>query len=86
MSDEQLNKLMDRARRERAPRVDVTDRVMAQVRLHPRERQRSLRPLMWVAAAAAAAAAIAAPVGLDLWELLSDPLLGLASEAVWWLL
>lgn len=86
MSEEQLNRLMASARRERAPRVDVADSVMARVRLIPREQQVSVWPLVWVATAAAAAAVVAAPVGLDLWGLLTDPLLGLAGEAVWWLL
>ena len=86
MSEDQLNKLMATARRERAPRVDVTDRVMARVRFNPREEQPSLRPLIWVAAGAAAVAIPAGAIGIDLWGLLTDPLLGLASEAIWWLL
>lgn len=86
MSEEQLSKLMASARRERAPRVDVTDRVMARVHFNPREEHASLRPLMWVAAAAVAVAIPAGAIGVDLWELLTDPLLGLASEAIWWLL
>jgi hypothetical protein len=86
MSEEQLKKLMASARRERAPRVDVTDRVMARVRFDRREDQVSLRPLIWVAAGAAAVAIPAGAIGLDLWGLLTDPLLGLASEAIWWML
>lgn len=86
MSEEQLNKLMASARQERAPDVDVTDRVMASVRLISDRREESLRPLMWLAAAALALAIPAVVVGFDLWTVLTDPLLGLASEAVWWLL
>ncbi|MFW5868969.1 MAG: hypothetical protein ACOCX2_14185 [Armatimonadota bacterium] len=86
MSKEQLRQLIASAREERAPQVDVTDRVMVAVRFRRREQPASLRPLVWVAAGAAAAAAIAAPVGLDLWELMTDPMLGLAGEIVWWLL
>ncbi|MFP4250926.1 MAG: hypothetical protein ACLFU7_14795 [Armatimonadota bacterium] len=86
MSEEPLRQLIASAREERAPRVDVTDRVMAAVRFRRREQPASLRPLGWVAAAAAAAAGGVAPVGLDLWELMTDPLLGLAGEIVWWLL
>jgi hypothetical protein len=58
---------------------------MARVRVDQRD-EPSLRPLMWVAAAAAAVAVPAGAIGVDLWGLLTDPLLGLASEAVWWLL
>ena len=86
MSEEQLQKLMARARRERVPRVDVTDRVMAALRFRPREQPTPIGPLVCVAAGAAAVALIAAPIGLELWELLSDPLLGLLSEAIWWVL
>ncbi len=85
MSEDQLRKLIASARREHAPRVDVTGRVMARVHA-PRREEASLRPLMWVAAAAAAVAVPAGAIGVELWELLTDPLLGLASEAVWWLL
>jgi hypothetical protein len=85
MSKRQLDELMASARSERAPRVDVTERVMARVRVDQRD-EPSLRPLMWVAAAAAAVAVPAGAIGVDLWGLLTDPLLGLASEAVWWLL
>jgi len=64
----------------------VTDRVMARVHFNPRAEPASLRPLMWVAAGAAAVAIPAGAIGLDLWGLLTDPMLGLASEAIWWLL
>jgi len=85
MSEEQLRKLMANARRECAPRVDVTDRVMAAVQLRRRE-EPPIWPLAWVAVGAAALALISVPVGLELWALLSDPLMGLANEVVWWLL
>ena len=86
MSEEQLRQLIASAKKEHAPRVDVTDSVMAAVRFRSREQRASSWPLVWVAAGAAAAAAIVAPMGLDIWELMTDPLLGLASEAIWWLL
>lgn len=86
MSEEQLRRLLASARRECAPRVDVAERVMGAIRGDARAEPAPLGPLAWLAAGAAAIALLAVPMGLELWELLSDPLIGLVSDVVWWLL
>jgi len=86
MSDEKLGRLMARARQERPPRTDVARAVIATVRAHEREQPVTLAPLAWVALAAAALAVPAGLAALGAWELISDPLLGLAGGLVWWAL
>ena len=86
MSEEQLRRLMARARQERPPRTDVTAPVMAAVHAAGRAQAATLAPLAWVAVASAAVAVPAALAAAGAWELLSDPLLGLAGHLVWWVL
>jgi len=86
MSEDKLRALMARARLEAPPPVDVSAAVLATMRAHERERQGSLAPLAWVALASLVAAIPAALALTTTWELLTDPLLGLAGSLPWWAL
>ncbi len=86
MSEDRLRRLMARARLESGPPVDVTRRVAAALRAQRYEERVAIAQLAWIAAASAAVAVPATLASLAAWELLTDPLLGLASSLVWWAL
>lgn len=85
MSDERLRQLMERARQEAPPRVDVTARVMASVRAERRVEGGSIAPLAWFAAASVVAAVPAGFVALSAWEIVTSPMLSLLGDVTWWL-
>ncbi len=86
MSDDKLRRLMARARQERPPRIDVAPAVIAALGNRGPEQPVTLAPLAWVALAAAAIAVPAGLAAVGAWQLISDPLLGLAGDLVWWAL
>ena len=85
-NDERFEKLIARARSERAPRVDVAETVIAilageQSRI---ERIRE-RPLMWLAAFSSAVAVPVVVAAMFVYQAWSDPLFEL-SQAISWVM
>ena len=78
MNEEQLlYKLSERARQERPPQVDVSDRVMAILRHWDAEEIKAIRPLAWLAAFSSATAALAAMIVFQSLQVWTDPLIGI---------
>jgi len=70
----------------RAPRVDVTDRVIMQLATSLGQSEEGDRALAWSAAVCVAAAVGAALVAVNLWESWSDPVLTSLAALAWELL
>jgi len=83
---ERIRKLAVRARMEKPPEVDVTDRVMMVLRAEAASQAQTVRPLAWVAGVSFALAIPAALVGLWVWTTLTDPLVIAFVERPWGLL
>lgn len=84
MSEERrIRELASRARMERAPRVDVADRVMAILRNQQRARAAEDRALAWVAGLSAAVAVPVALAAFATWQTWSDPLMATLVEFTW---
>lgn len=80
--DRRWDSMLEMARRERAPAVDVTRDVMARIR-EARGAEARTRPLVWVAGVALAIAIpllLAAPYALRAFD---DPLLRMFVDASW---
>ena len=71
--EERFRQLAERARLETPPRVDVANRVMAQLRSLTEENGAVVRPLAWVAAFSTATAVALALLALPAWQTLNDP-------------
>jgi hypothetical protein len=82
----QVEELAARARRESAPAVEVTAGVLRVLRTGPAEAEVKGQWLAWAAGAAAAAAAPAVVLGIELYQLISDPLLAYVYQLNWALL
>jgi len=70
-----FEELLRRARQEPAPRVDVTQRVLARIATHPRASAAGLdvRPMLACAAGALLAASVVALLASGSWLALDDP-------------
>ena len=79
---ERFQMLSAQARLEPVPRLDVTQRVLFEIR-----RAQRVGPANWILPAltglSAAAAAIVAVLALDAWNVLNDPLAGIFNPLAW---
>ncbi len=79
-----LEKLIENARRERAPSVEVADSVLATLRehghLHQAPRQ---RPLLWMSLASSAAAAAFVVAAVLTWQQRFDAVNGILEVVTW---
>jgi len=82
-AEQWLRQLVDRARMETPPRVNVADRVMARLRGGREEAATGWIPLGWVTALAVAVTIPVALLALAAWETWTDPLAAMSIEIVW---
>jgi hypothetical protein len=80
----QVEQLAARARSEAAPEVEVSAAVLRRLRSAPAEAEAvPSRWLAWAVGSAAAAAVSALALGIELYQLISDPLVAYVYQLQW---